>query len=264
MKPIDHAEVQRLNLFDANCRLGPSDLTASGAPVTVPDLEQEMDRLGIAEALVYHASASGYDPEFGNTQLLQELSTASRLHPCWVVMPHYTGEMEDPATLIPRMLAAGVHAVRMLPAVHRFSISGWSVDELLGELNTHRIPLFLDFGRSHWAEEVVNYDAVARICREFPSLPVVLVREGIGSSRYLYPLLECFGNLHLELSYYQASDGVADICRRFGAERLLFGTGLPEYSGGPAISMLYFSGISFEDKKRIAGGNLRNLLAAAR
>jgi predicted TIM-barrel fold metal-dependent hydrolase len=264
MEPINQSEVRRLELLDANCRLGPSDLTISGSPTTVPELAQEMDRLGIAQALVYHASAAGYDPEFGNAQLMKELRATSRMRACWVVMPHHTGEMENPGTLLPRMLAAGACAVRIFPTLHRFSIAGWSVDELLGELNDHRIPLFLDFGRSHWAEEVVDYDGVARICREFPSLPVVLVREGIGSVRYIYPLLECFENLLLELSYYQPSGGVADICRRFGAGRLLFGTGLPAYSGGPAISMLYFADISFQEKKRVGGDNLRNLLLAVK
>jgi len=260
MEPIIQREIQRLELLDANCRLGPSDLTISGAPTTVQELTQEMDRLGIAEALVYHAAAAGYDPEFGNAQLMKELCATPRLRACWVFMPHHTGEMEKPGRLVPRMLAGGARAVRMFPTVHRFSISGWSVDKLLAELSGHRVPLFLDFGRSHWSEEVVDYDGVARICREFPSLPVVLVREGIGSTRYVYPLLECFENLLLELSYYQPSGGVADICQRFGAGRLLFGTGLPAYSGGPAISMLYYADISFEEKKRVGGDNLRGLL----
>jgi predicted TIM-barrel fold metal-dependent hydrolase len=264
MELINHVEVQRLELFDAHCHLGPSNLTISGAPATVLDLTQEMDRLGIAEALVYHAAAAGYDPEFGNAQLMKELRATSRMRACWVVMPHYTGEMANPGALVHRMLAAGTRAVRMFPTSHRFSLGDWTVDELLGELNDHRVPVFVDFGRSHWAEEVVDYDRVARICRKFPSLPVVLVREGIGSSRYIYPLLNRFENFLLEISYYQPSGGVADICRRFGAGRLLFGTGLPAYAGGPAISMLYFADISFEEKKRVGGDNLRNLLEAVK
>jgi hypothetical protein len=182
----------------------------------------EMERLGIDEALVYHATAADYDPEFGNAQLMKHLPESSRLRGCWVVIPHHAGEMERPEVLVPRMLAAGVCAVRMFPTLHRFSIAEWSVDELLQQLNDHRIPLLLDFSRSHWAERVVDYDGVVRICQTFRDLPVILVREGIGSTRYLYPMLERLLNLFLEISYYQASGGLADIARRFGAHRLPF------------------------------------------
>jgi predicted TIM-barrel fold metal-dependent hydrolase len=101
-----------------------------------------------------------------------------------------------------------------------------------------------------------------RICKTFSDLPVILVREGIGSTRYLYPMLERLPNLFLEVSYYQASGGLSSVARRFGAGRLLFGTGLPEYSAGPAVAMLYHADLSAEEKKLVAGDNLRHLLGA--
>lgn len=261
---IDHSEVERLQLFDSNCRIGSSDTTVSSSPVSVPHLIEEMDRVGIAEALVYHANAAGYSPTFGNQQLAEDLGVTPRLHGCWVILPHHTAEMEVPRVLVSQILAAGVRAVRMFPRIHRFSLSNWSVEELLGELSEHKIPLFLDFNRSHWAEEVVDYDQVVRICQAFPTLPVILVREGIGSTRCVYPILDRFDNFYLEISYYQASGGLADISKRFGARHLLFGTGLPEYSAGPAISMIYYLELSFDEKKKISGNNLRHLLLAVR
>jgi predicted TIM-barrel fold metal-dependent hydrolase len=260
----DRSTIERLRFFDANCSLGVSDLTVGAAPTGVCSLITEMDRLGIAEALVYHASAAGYSPSFGNAKLAEELGGNQRLHGCWVVMPHYTGELQNPLSLVRNMLAAGIRAARLIPRRHRFSLSAWSVDELLSVLADHRVPVFLDFGRSHWAEEVVDYDQVARICTGFPFLPLILVREGIGSTRYLYPLLEKFANLFIEVSYYQAAEGLADICQRFGPSHLLFGTGLPEYAAGPAIAMLHYAQISFEEKRLIAGDSFRRLLQAVR
>jgi predicted TIM-barrel fold metal-dependent hydrolase len=218
-----------------------------------------MDRCGIAEALVYHSLASGYDPSFGNKRLLEEIEGVPGLHACWVVIP---GESRGPLSFS-EILSSKLRAVRVFPRRHRISLSGWSADGLLQELAAHKVPLFLDFDRGHWADEPVDYDQVSRICETFPGLPVVLVREGIGSTRYLYPLLERFDNLHVEISYYQASGGLEDITRRFGAGHLLFGTGLPDYSAGPAISMLLLSGLSPEEKRLIGGDNLRNLLRAA-
>jgi len=221
----------------------------------------EMDRVCIQEALTYHASAAGYAPSFGNPCLAEETRLSPRLHPCWAVMPHHTAEMEKPRVLAKSLTGAGVRAVRLFPRLHRYSLAEWSAGELLSELAARAIVTCLDFHRSHWAEEVVDYDAIASICKQHPTLPVVLVREGIGSTRYLYPLLDRFENFYIELSYYQASGGVAAISRRFGAHGMLFGTGLPDYEAGPALSMIYFAELSFEEKKLVAGDNLRRLLA---
>ncbi len=261
MSDFETPEHQKLAFFDVNCRLGPSDFSVPGSPTSVPALFEEMDRLGIGEALVFHANASGYAPAAGNQELVQALRGQSRLSGCWIVLPHHTGEMAAPRDLVREALSEGIRTVRLLPRLHRFSLAEWSADELLGQLEEHRIPVLLDFGRTHWAEDVVDYGQVTRICATFPALPLVLMREGIASLRYLYPLLERFANLHLDISYFQASGGLADVTRRFGARRLLFGTGLPEYSGGPAVAMLCYADLSIEDKRRIAGDNLRDLLS---
>lgn len=262
MYVFDHVELSNLSLFDANCHLGHSEVTSMRAPVSPLQLLQEMDRCGIAEALVYHASAALYAPVFGNNRLLEETTGKERLHLCWVALPHQTREIGAPTDFIEQLSAAGVRAVRMFPSRFSFSLSDWSIAELLMQLDERQIPLFLDFERSHWAENVVSYDEVYRICKEYRHLPVILVREGIGSTRYLYPLFEKCENLRIEISYYQAASGLEDITQRFGVKRLLFGTGLPIYSAGPAITMLLHSDLSIEEKRMIGGDNLRELLGA--
>jgi predicted TIM-barrel fold metal-dependent hydrolase len=256
------SEIRDLGLFDGNCHLGASDLSVSGAPTSVTELTEEMNNRVIAESLVYHALASSYSPGFGNSLLLDEISAHPRLHGCWVVFPHHTAELQPAKLLVAAALKAGIRAVRMFPLRHRFSMSDWSTGELLEKLDEHRIPLFLDYERTHWVQKVVDYDSVFRICRNFPGIPLVLVREGIGSARYLYPLLEKFDNLHLEISYYQSACGLEDISRRFGARHLLFGSGLPIYEAGAVIAMLLCSEISSREKQMVAGDNLRSLLKA--
>ena len=263
MTGIAHSEVKRWRLMDANCRLGPSNLTTERAPSSIGQLRAEMDRCGIAEALVYHSLAAAYDPSFGNELLMEEIAKFPELYVCWVLIPSESGAFSGSLNPFSATLQSRLRAVRVFPKRHRTSLSSWSADGLLQQLATHNVPLFLDFDRVHWADDVVDYDQVSRICESFPALPVVLVREGIGSTRYLYPLLERFDNLHIEISYYQASGGLEEITRRFGAGHLLFGTGLPDYSAGPAISMLLLSGLSPEEKRLIAGDNLRKLLRAA-
>src|SRR6266545_200282 len=99
----DLAEVRALQFFDANCRLGPGTLTVAAAPITPAQLGEEMDRVGIAEALVYHSHAAQYAPGEGNAQLVNEIQGHRRLHGCCVALPHYTGELDAPSAWVSRM-----------------------------------------------------------------------------------------------------------------------------------------------------------------
>jgi hypothetical protein len=56
------AQIRDLRLFDGNCQIGPSDFTVFAAPTSVAQLTAEMDRHGIAEAVVYHAWAGALWP----------------------------------------------------------------------------------------------------------------------------------------------------------------------------------------------------------
>ena len=50
---------------------------------------------------------------------------------------------------------------------------------------------------------------------------------GYRELRVLLPLLDRHPNLACDLSYFAAHQGVEVVVRRFGAGRLLFGTGMP-------------------------------------
>ena len=90
------------------------------------DFLRDMDYYGIDEALVYHAVAREHSPNLGNEILMKEIGTNKRFHPCWVVMPNVTDEIDRPEILISRMLEAGVRCVRIFPVEHKFSLKNWS------------------------------------------------------------------------------------------------------------------------------------------
>jgi predicted TIM-barrel fold metal-dependent hydrolase len=51
------------------------------------------------------------------------------------------------------------------------------------------------------------------------------------------------------------------LCGEVGAERLLYGSGLPYGSPGPGITGIQYALISDEERALVAGDNLRALLA---
>ncbi len=252
----------RVPLFDANVLLGPLPRRPPGAPKDVPELLATMDQFGISRALVTHTYAKWHDPTEGNARLMREVAGEPRLAPCWVVLPAATGEVPPEGEQVERLLDAGARAARLCPAAHRLSLEPWEVDPLLAALAARRVPLLLDCDNAHWSEarpwRFIEYAA-----RAYPSLPLVLLREPQANLRTLLALLERCPNVIVETSYFQAHDGIALLAERFGAHRLVFGTGLPVFDPGLPVAGLMYAGLPPEALAAVAGETLAQLLAQA-
>jgi hypothetical protein len=217
------------------------------------DLLGEMDYAAINDALVYHSLAKEYSPMMGNRKLVDEIRAYHRLHPCWVLMPDGTGEMPSPKSLVDEMLENGVKAARLFPSDHLFSLSEWCSDKLLAELEKRGIVVIIEIDQIGW-------DGLHSLCCRYTELPVIIANLNYRVNRYLYPLLEKFKNLYVEISGYQMHRGLEAVCQRFGCERLIFGSRMPYFTPGPGVSMVNYSLISDAQKEMIAGDNLRRLL----
>lgn len=217
------------------------------------DFLRDYDYYGISAALVHHAAAVQHHQDYGNRRLLREIAGRPRLVPQWVLLPHHTGEIAPADELIPEMLELGVRAARILPKTHGFDLSEDICGPLLRELQKRRVPLFVDVSE-------LSIEAAAALCARYPELPVVLCGVAWSSDRTLEPTLERAPNLLIETHYFQGHRAYERIVRRFGAGRLIFGTGLPDCSPGAAMMMALYEDISDEERAAIAGGNLLELI----
>jgi predicted TIM-barrel fold metal-dependent hydrolase len=255
-----------LDLFDANCMIGRWP-TERAALLTASDLLAEMDRLGIGRSLVCHTLAWQDSPANGNRRLMQEIAGQARLEPCWVLVP---GEAENQpdgiAGLLAAMAAKNVRAVRLCPRDHVYPLTDWMTGELLAALNERQYVLLMDQDQVVLPVGLFDVDPtgwrqVAWLCQSFPALSVVLTRVGYRGLRVLLPLMAECPNLHLDLAYFATHQGVEEIMRRFGPERLLFATGQPLADAGGALARLYYAGVTEQQRDAIGHGNLERLLA---
>jgi hypothetical protein len=253
-----------MELFDCNVMLGRWRTGSLGSPTNADQLAQALDSYGISSALVYHATALYTNPDQGNRQLLAKIADHPTLHPAWILIPDETEEVPPHEETVADMLAAGVRAAWMFPTDWRFSFRIWNIGGLLELLQAHRFPLFVDFSSPSWSGETIDWDGIYEVCDGFPDLPVILSRSSMGSNRRLFPLLRRFPNLSIDTSYYAIHRGIEMVCKKFGAERVIFGTGMPARAPGPAISMLAYSGNGEEERALVAGGNLHRLLEGVR
>jgi predicted TIM-barrel fold metal-dependent hydrolase len=121
-------------------------------------------------------------------------------------------------------------------------------------LAERKIPVFIK----------ARIDMIADLLNAFPTLTVITGTHGFNPlDRYAWPLIERFKRLYYETSCYLTDGAIEEFCSRFGARRLLFGSGYPENAKGAALFRLHHAGISDEDKSRIASGNLKDLLNQA-
>jgi predicted TIM-barrel fold metal-dependent hydrolase len=91
----------------------------------------------------------------------------------------------------------------------------------------------------------------------------VLLDIGYRADRYLFPLLRRFPMLHFDSATYLAHRQLEAYVEQHGPDRLLFGSRLPLYTPASSLAVLASARISDEDRRAIAGGNVRRLLSRA-
>ena len=248
-----------LGFFDCDICVGARNIAYpesydAGAP-DIGWLAAAMERYGITKALAYHSMAREYNATIGNTMLPDALRGMDNLLPVWVVMPHHTGEFCSPQELTEKMKTCGVKAARMFPAEqdHRYGINERNCGALFAALENCGIPVLIGIDQLTW-------DELCSICEHHHALKIILCNLDYSINRNLYPILSQYENIFLETFGYKVQNGIEEICHKFGAGRLVFGSGMPRCSGAAAVSMISYARISDDEKKMIAHGNLENLI----
>jgi predicted TIM-barrel fold metal-dependent hydrolase len=107
---------------------------------------------------------------------------------------------------------------------------------------------------------------LASIARRVPDLTILALDAfgGFEATRQCFHVAEVAPNVVFDTSLSYNFDFIEDFARRFGADRVVFGTDLYSHPVGRRISHLLpqivESGLSPDDKAAILGGNARRLL----
>ena len=241
-----------MRLFDATAGFGPYRTRVFRSARTAAELTEELEFCGIDEALVYHTAQRFDQPTRGNARLLEEAAGCARLRPTWTILPSATGEQPPPQQLLANMGDRGVRALRLFPNDHRYFLDALSWRDQVPLYAERRIPLFVKAG----------LDRVAEFLRAFPAATVIT--DTLGSApldRYAWPLLDAYPNLYYETAGYLTAGAIEACCQRFGAGRLVFSSGFPDYASGAALLTLAGADIPQSDRDAIAHGNLTRVLA---
>jgi predicted TIM-barrel fold metal-dependent hydrolase len=254
------------NFFDARCKVGlhVRQTTPDRSPYSPEHLLGDMDHCGMAEALVLDCLSVENSPRDGNPRVLKACQGNPRLHPAWVALPPGSDETPAPGEMLEQMRQNKVGALYLLPNQYRYSLGDWSIDELIEPMAAAGVPVFVSYdevGPAGNRADLTDWDEVVALCRRWPTLPVTVsefrIRRG---QRALYKAFDACPNLRLEVSGYWLHHGIEYITRRWGAQRLIFGSNWPTHGIGLTLATVACAEIDDADKKKVAGDNLRNLI----
>jgi hypothetical protein len=246
-----------MQIFDCNLSYGRH---SSGGPYmpcnTISLLRGELERAGISGGLVRHDAADLAGAVTGNRLLYGDIGGAGgELWGVYTLLPSCTGEVPGPAELPGVLAGQGMRAVRFNPEKHRYLPQPQVIGDYLEVLAEKKIPVHFHTGCGITLEQVHEL----MLC--FPDLTAILTYANCWpSDRLLRPFLDNFPNLCLDTTYLLTDMGFEAIVERYGAGRLLFGSGFPDCYLGAHMLTLRHSEISDGDKAAILGGNLMRLI----
>ena len=204
--------------------------------------------------MVYHTCQRYYDPPDGNRLLISEINGSDRLIPTWSILPSQTGEQPAVREWVTRMRQHNVRMLRMYPQNHCYFMDAETWADQMQVYEARRIPIYIH----------ARLGEIRDLLRSFPKLVVITGTQGTNPlDRYAWPLIEKYPHLYFDTSAYFVDGILESFVKRFGASRLLFGTGYPDHAIGGSILMLCQADLSDRDKQAIASKNLERLLEQA-
>ncbi len=245
--------MQKIQFFDCEATFGMPGFKRENAPITKKEMLSKFERYGIDKAVIrFEYSMSGI-AKIGNEEIVEEIKNDANLFAMWAAIPHHAGDFPAPEALVALMKENDVRLLTLPEG--DWMVGEWTCGELFSTLEKHKIPLFIPLSRL-----VNTYMGLYEILKEHKDLRIILTGVGYNALRNLYPLMQQFENLYLCTSTLKTQLGIEDICKRFGAERLVFGSGMPTLSGAASVALITYAQISDAEKQKIASGNLERLM----
>ena len=245
----------KLDFFDVNVFIGRPMIAIDRPVLDAAGLLTEMKKSGISRAIAWHIASHDCSPEDGNRLIREAVAESDSLYGCWAVLPPVTGEIVDDH-FFDNMKRNRIAALFAFPNQERFLLNRTAFGRFFDEVSERRIPLLLSLERG------MSWAMIDNLMRDYTKLTCVICDIGIfGMDRQTWPLLDTYPNVCIETSLLSLqAGGVEETVKRFGAERLLFGTGFPMRYHEAAMLQLTHAEISDSDKIRIASGNLDALV----
>jgi len=236
---------------------------------TAASLLALMDSKKIDEAVVSSAGAIAYrNAQAGNEEVAAETSGhRDRLIPFAVINPFYAGWQDDLKTCHEDF---GMTGLRLYPKWHNYSFSSPCCRELVNAATERgmvvSIPIRVEDNRQRsWLLNIpdIPLEEIVELVKAHPKSRFILL-NGLGYTGSPLGRKDngLPSNYAIELSRLSAvlANEIGQLITNLGAERIMFGTGMPFNYADPALVKLEVLDASEPDREKIRGQNAASWL----
>ncbi len=241
-------------LFDATGSFGKKSTGGAEFP-TIRSRLDHMDRLGITRSLVWNEESRQDHALSSNQRMLDEIARTpgalGRIVPALTVSGLMTYEHGAIEALARQMKTGGTRALKLVTRVPgRLTLC--QLEPVVRKLRPLKPFVILRHDEAG-APDILDFAAM------FPDVPLILTEYAWGPCITVYDLMRQRKSILADNSWHHTCSGIELAVQHFGADRLVFGTGLKSHNGA-AIAALARADITEPDRRRIAHGNLDRLL----
>jgi predicted TIM-barrel fold metal-dependent hydrolase len=241
-----------MEIFDAHTFFGA--VPDERADYSLPTLIRELERHGIGAALTFSLKGVRYDAEEGNAETLEALRARAgkgnpSLAPVATIDPRrWLGAGEQ----IAGWRQAGFRAVRLFPEAQGWPLDYAPLERILAEIDIAGLPVMASAERQGTATQI------ARLAKRL-SVPTILMQVGYWTFAEGLAAAQADDKIHIETSSFATPESLEIAAEAVGAQRLVFGSGLPRRSAASALRMVTSSRLSSGEQALVLGENLKRI-----
>lgn len=156
----------------------------------------------------------------------------------------------------------GARGLRLFPQHHQYRFDDDPILNLIlmaaEELN---LPVLVPIRIiMNWGMPLLDVREIGKLAERYPNVRLIISGVNYGELRDSLMIMHQYENLFIETSCMQAFDGIKILTEKVGADRVLFGSGLPLQYPGPGLAKIEHAKISDKAKELILAKNSEELL----
>ena len=236
---------------DVNC--GYHGYCPDGMYAATPEqLAQVCRENSIVGCALYCADRAGATVRELNEQTLQ-LCKQNKNVPVLRLLPSaFPDECYTPQEVKTLALERGA-AFRIHPKLDASPVKDWMFPGVFSVLEQTKAPLLI-------ALEEADLEDLVRLKTAYPSLVLVLTNTTQWMNRQYVQFTKTFPGVYLDTSNVIEYYGLESLVKTVGADKLLFGSGMPDKEPYDKIYQILYSDLSLEEREMIAYRNFESVM----
>ena len=283
--------IRQYSVIDAHCHVYPEKIAAKAVESTdhfydthahgrgtVPDLLTVGGAAGVDGYVIQSVASTPHHVESINRFIATAISEAESqghngkltglgtLHPDH---PDLKGAVED-------IISHGLHGVKLHPDMQKFHIDDEHAYPIYALCTEFGLPILMHMGDPRF--DYSHPDRLYRVLTDFPALVVVGAHMGGWANwDYACDRLSDFQNLYVDTSSSMATavkdygiephvtsltpEHTASLIRRWGAEKVLFGSDYPMWSQADDLAVFFEMGLTDAENRMILSENAQKVFS---